>query len=160
MRKTSIIIAGILAIALLMGCQRLTPPDIPPADTLPADGQGGPAVDLPAPGEDNADTPGIAEFGAAGKILSIKESDTKDVLGIIEVKGEKDTGQMYDYAMVTITPDTKIDVDGPASFSDLTEGMQVTVFFDGAVAESYPVQGKARQVVAVIQSGDVSKPGE
>jgi len=149
MRKISAFIISVMALALLAGCGTQTPPDI-----LPTDGQGGPAVVIPASTDDGVNVPGkqhgFAEYGAAGKILSISESDTEDVLGVIEVKGDRDTGQMYDYAMVTITPDTKIDVNGPASFTDLTEGMQVTVFFAGAVAESYPVQGKARQIVAVI----------
>lgn len=145
-RKLSIIIIGVLAAALLAGCGS--------PQTLPADDTGGPAVDLPAPA-DGGDAPGeqcdLAEYGAAGEILSITESENEDILGIIEVKGEPDNGAVYDYAMVTITPDTRIDSNGPASFSDLEVGMQVTVFFDGAVAESYPVQGRASQVVVINQ---------
>mgnify|MGYP000020601048 CR=1 FL=1 len=147
-RKISFFIIGVMSIALLAGCRQIPP------DTLPADGPGGPAVDVPAPASDGAGTPpeqcGFAEFGAAGKILSIAESEDDNILGIIEVKADRDTGQIYDYAMVTITPDTRIDLNGPASFSDLEEEMQVTVFFDGGVDESYPVQGTARQVVVVV----------
>ena len=145
-RKISILMIGILAAVLLAGCG--TPRTLPTEDT------GGPAVDLPAPANDG-DAPGeqcdFAEYGAAGEILSITESGNEDILGVIEVKGEPDNGAVYDYAMVTITPDTMIDCNGPASFSDLEVGMQVTVFFDGAVAESYPVQGRASQVVVVNQ---------
>ena len=156
MRKISIFIIGVMTLALFTGCRSQTPPDI-----LPADGQGGPAVDLPAPTSNGNNTPDeqcdFAEFGAAGTILSIQESENEDILGIIEVKGDNDTGAMYDYAMVTITPDTKIDNNGPASFSDFTEGMQVTVFFDGAVAESYPVQGTASQVSVVVTEEPVEE---
>ena len=140
-RLPSILIIVALALSLLAGCRAA--PEI-----LPAGVPGGPAVDLPAPAEDGTDDSEcqFAEFGAAGEILSIKESDAEGVLGTIEVKATRDTGQMYDYAMVTITPDTAIYAETDMSFGDLTVGMDVTVFFDGAVAESYPVQGTARQV--------------
>ena len=155
MRKISIII-GILALALLAGCG--TTPDILPTDNpgyLPTDGQGGSSVDLPANTGDDIEAPttrcDFAEFGVSGEVLSIDGSEDGDTLGIIEVKGEPDNGAAYDYAMVTITPDTEIYKNGAIHFSDLETGMYVNVFFDGAVAESYPVQGTAALVNVVTE---------
>lgn len=155
-KRFSILIIGILTLALLAGCR--TAPDILPTDNpgaLPTDGQGGPAVDLPANTGDDIEAPttrcDFAEFSVSGEIRSIDESEDGDILGIIEVKGEPDNGATYDYAMVTITPDTEIYKNGAIRFGDLETGMYVNVFFDGAVAESYPVQGTAALVNVVTE---------
>ena len=154
MRKISIFIIGILALALLAGC-RGNP------ELLPTDGPGGPPVDLPAPVSDGDGTPvedcDLVEYGVAGDILSINASDNPDILGTIEVKGEPDNGAMYDYATVTVTADTEIYGNDTTSFDDLETGMYVTVFFDGAVAESYPVQGRAAQVNVVVNEEPVEE---
>jgi len=139
MRKISIIFIGILALALLAGCR--TAPE-----TLPTDGPN-------TPGE-QCD---LVEFGVSGEILSIDVSDDGDILGIIEVKGEPDNGSTYDYGMVSVTPDTEIYGNDALAFSDLAVGMSVNVFFDGAVAESYPVQGTASQVNVVVNEDPVEE---
>ena len=58
----------------------------------------------------------------------------------------------YDKAMVRITDDTDIlRLNGStyeeAAFADLEQGQWVDVWFAGAVAESYPVQGTAKTVL-------------
>jgi len=59
----------------------------------------------------------------------------------------------YDRAAVRIADDTKVlyETDGGAyeegTFDDLAEGQLVDVWFTGAVAESYPVQGTAKVVL-------------
>ena len=136
----------ILALAALAGC-RSNPQPLPMPVDLPTKDDA-PVNILPAERDDAAASGGctLVEYGVAGEILGITASDREDVLGTIEVKGELDNGAMYDYAMATITPDTAIYLDDEIGFEDLEVGMYVTVFFDGPVAESYPVQGRAAQV--------------
>jgi hypothetical protein len=76
----------------------------------------------------------------------------KGLLGTIRVEGKKEKGTQYDKAVISITTDTKIyKLDGkkrkPAKFEDLKKGLLVQALFTGPVAESYPVQAKAREVV-------------
>lgn len=60
-----------------------------------------------------------------------------------------------DKASVAVTSSTRITRraqgggEVAASFRDLVPGLQVEVWFDGPVATSYPVQGKAQTVVIV-----------
>ena len=57
---------------------------------------------------------------------------------------EQPPGAVSDRAMVTVTDQTLVARNGrriPAQ--DLEVGMTVRVWFEGAVAESYPVQGTA-----------------
>ena len=58
----------------------------------------------------------------------------------------------YDKAMVRITDETDIlrqsdSTYEEAAFEDLAQGQLVDVWFTGAVAESYPVQGTAKTVL-------------
>lgn len=135
-KRVSIVLTLALSVMLLAGCQGKP-------RTLPADGN---TDALPDAGSGAAAGCDLVEYGVAGEILSITDSADSDALGTIEVKGEPDNGATYDYATVTITPDTVIYQDDEINYEDLQTGMYVTVFFDGAVAESYPVQGRASQV--------------
>ena len=60
-----------------------------------------------------------------------------------------------DKASVAVTSSTRITRraqgggEAAATFRDLVPGLQVEVWFDGPVATSYPVQGKAQAVVIV-----------
>jgi len=76
--------------------------------------------------------------------------NAKDVLGSILVEGPK--GQTYDKAAIRITTDTKIfKQEGKdrkaASVDDLKVGAKVEAKFVGPVAESYPVQARAGEIV-------------
>lgn len=59
-----------------------------------------------------------------------------------------------DKASVAVTSSTRITRRSPsgevaATFRDLVPGLRVEVWFDGPVATSYPVQGKAQALVIV-----------
>lgn len=67
----------------------------------------------------------------------------------ILVQGEKAADTRYDKASVKVTAQTVIENAGnsrTAKMSELTDGTVIEVVFDGAVAESYPVQGTATSV--------------
>jgi len=88
----------------------------------------------------------LVEYGVAGYITEITVSENESILGTILVEGSKDNGAMYDKAMVTINPDTKIYLSDLTDFDALEVGMYVNVFFTGTVKESYPVQADAQQI--------------
>lgn len=69
---------------------------------------------------------------------------------VILVEGKKEDGSTYDKARVTINKDTKIyEKDNEISAKDLRLHMYIEVYYNGAVAESYPVQMGADKVVVV-----------
>jgi hypothetical protein len=75
-----------------------------------------------------------------------------DVLGSILIEGELGRGRQFDRASVTIREATRI-YDGRAGepvearFEDLEVGQRVQAAFTGPVAESYPVQATASQIL-------------
>lgn len=86
---------------------------------------------------------------------------------VILVEGKKENDTMYDKARVTIRKDTKVyenDKEIPAK--DLKMHMLVEVYYDGAVAESYPVQMGAEKIVVVARPAivgnitDISKEND
>ncbi len=77
-----------------------------------------------------------------------------DVIGSVRIEGTIDDDTSYDKAIVRVEGDTKIfRHDGEqlieATFADLAVGQTVEAWFTGPVAESYPVQAKASQIVIV-----------
>ncbi|MTI79385.1 MAG: DUF3221 domain-containing protein [Firmicutes bacterium] len=88
----------------------------------------------------------FVEYGVAGYITDITVSEKETILGTIKVEGSKDNGAIYDKAVVTVTPTTKINIDNFTDFNALEVGMYVNIFFDGSVRESYPVQADAKQI--------------
>lgn len=85
------------------------------------------------------------DIGIRGEVKEIFKGD-KDITGIY-VEGEIDEYSAYDKASISFTDKTKIYMGGnKVDFNELKEGQIVEVIFDGAVAESYPVQGKAKKV--------------
>lgn len=91
-----------------------------------------------------------------GEIKVVKEANEdakkKGVLGSLRVEGAKEDTTDYDKAVISITKDTKISkVMGkefmPAKFEDLKKGCKVRANFKGPVAESYPVQATAGDIV-------------
>jgi hypothetical protein len=75
-----------------------------------------------------------------------------DVLGSILIEGELGRGMPFDRASVTIREGTSIYDDRArelveARFEDLEVGQRVQAVFTGPVAESYPVQATASQIL-------------
>lgn len=89
--------------------------------------------------------------GVNGTITIISFDDNSNVTSIL-VEGEQeitDKGYYYDKAHVSITEVTKIysgKGDKEIPTNELKEGMNVEVIFYGPVAESYPVQAKAKTI--------------
>jgi hypothetical protein len=87
----------------------------------------------------------FVEYGVAGEIVEIKEDEASGTMTIL-VKGDEDNGATYTEGWVTIIEETKIYKNEPVKMDALELNMYVNVFFDGAVAESFPVQGTAKQI--------------
>jgi len=83
--------------------------------------------------------------GIVGQIKTIAHSDGSGVWGALLVEGgNQPEGAVSDKAMVTITDETLIARNTRwIPPEDLAVGMTVRVWFEGPVAESYPVQGSA-----------------
>lgn len=84
--------------------------------------------------------------GIVGAITSVESSDS-GVTVLVE-GGQQPAGAVSDKASVRVTDDTTvIDTDGSSTDpARLATGMRVRVWFEGPVAESYPVQGTAAVV--------------
>ncbi len=84
------------------------------------------------------------DIGIRGEVKEIYK-DEEGITGIY-VEGEVGEDTVYDKASISFTKKTKVyKGDNKVDFSDLKEGQIVEVTFEGAVAESYPVQGKAKK---------------
>lgn len=86
--------------------------------------------------------------------VSPADDDAKKagVLGTILMEGRKDKDTEYEKAMVKVTKATKIFQQvgrelKPASFDDIKPGVKMEIQFQGAVAESFPVQATAGKIV-------------
>jgi beta-N-acetylhexosaminidase len=74
------------------------------------------------------------------------------LVGSILVEGSVENDTQFDKASIAITPETQIfeqvgQTQSPASFEALQTGQQVEAWFTGPVAESYPVQAVASDIV-------------
>jgi len=92
------------------------------------------------------DAPGIT-----GTITTLQRTDSADggALATILVEGGlQPAGAVSDKASVRITGTTDVfDAQGSSvTWESLAQGQEVEVWFDGPVAESYPVQGTAGAV--------------
>jgi len=115
-------LAAAVGLALLAGCG--------------GDGEGAPVTGGP-------DVRGVITSISAG---------SGDVLGSVRIEGAIDQDTEYDKAVVRVEDDTKIYRQSggqltEATFADLAVGQTVEAWFTGPVAESYPVQAKASQIV-------------
>jgi hypothetical protein len=77
-----------------------------------------------------------------------------EVMGSILIEGELEEDTSFDRASVTVTEDTRIYIQRggermDAAFSDLQVGQYVEASFTGPVAESYPVQTTAGEIVVL-----------
>lgn len=85
--------------------------------------------------------------GITGRITSATPGDEHPSSFLVE-GGPQPLGAVSDRAQVTVNPGTMFfDAKGePTKGAGATVGAKVRVWFDGAVAESYPVQGTAQAV--------------
>ena len=102
-------------------------------------------------GGDTAPTSGDPDI--RGVITSITDG-AGDVIGSVRIEGAIDQDTEYDKAIVRVESDTSIyrqagNAMMEVTFGDLTVGQTVEAWFTGPVAESYPVQVKASQIVIV-----------
>jgi hypothetical protein len=84
--------------------------------------------------------------------ISVMESGAGGMLGSILIEGELEKDTQFDKASVTVTEETRIfrqldDETVEADFADLSVGQRVQAVFTGPVAESYPVQATAAEIV-------------
>ena len=85
-----------------------------------------------------------------GFITGITAIDNKDVVGSIAVESHAD--KLVEKYVVRITEDTGLfrlhgDEYTEITFADLAEKQWLDIWFDGPVAESWPMQAKALHVV-------------
>ncbi len=81
-----------------------------------------------------------------GEITGINISNDNKIVSIM-VEGEFEEDTSFDKASIRIDKNTKIymaNTKTEISTDELKEGMKVEAIFDGPVAESYPVQAKAK----------------
>jgi len=107
----------------------------PPVDTPPAHVAGGPSI-----------------RGVISTLSAADGSWSAGVLGSVLIEGKLQSDTSFDKASVTVTDKTKIyleDAQGRhlVDFSYLRVGQIVAATFTGAVAESYPVQATASEIV-------------
>jgi len=90
-----------------------------------------------------ADAPGVI----VGTVTSLVPGDDRPASILVEEPAPPADGTL-DKAQVTIAPSTQFfGPDGAeAAASTIVKGASVKVWFEGPVAESYPVQGTARAV--------------
>lgn len=102
--------------------------------------------------------PGSGDPDIRGLITSISDG-SGDVIGNIRIEGTIESDTEYDKAVVRIESDTRIlrqvgDATQELAYSDLKVGQTVEAWFTGPVAESYPVQAKASQIVVLAEPAD------
>lgn len=87
-----------------------------------------------------------------GSITQRSAGSGGDLLGSILVEGQTEEGTSFDKASIAITGNTRIFEQigqnrQQTTFAALQVGRQVEAWFDGPVAESYPVQATASDIV-------------
>ena len=118
------------------------------------------ALLLGACSSDGDATPTDGDPDIRGAITSISDG-SGDVVGSVRIEGTIDDDTEYDKAVVRVESDTRIlrgagDVVTPSevTFADLQVGQTVEAWFTGPIAESYPVQVKASQIVILAEPAD------
>jgi len=107
---------------------------------------------------DAAPAPITGDPDIRGAITSISAGDG-DVIGSVRIVGAIAQDTAYDRAVVRVESDTRIlrgagNATMEVTFGDLTVGQTVEAWFTGPVAESYPVQAKASQIVILAEPAD------
>ena len=98
-----------------------------------------------------AQRPPSSPPGIIGTVTSVVPGDGRPAQVMVESTGTPTPGTISDKAAVNIPPTTRFfDASGNPSSLDaiaaIRVGSQLRVWFQGAVAESYPVQGSADAV--------------
>jgi len=109
-----------------------------------------------APGGKGADIRGNI------KSVSAAKSEAGGMLGSVLIEGEIEEDTEFDRASVTVMEETVIyeqlgEEVVEAAFSDLQAGQRVEAAFTGPVAESYPVQATAAEIV-ILAAGTPGSP--
>ncbi|HEX7524681.1 MAG TPA: hypothetical protein VF327_00165, partial [Gaiellaceae bacterium] len=117
------------------GGEPVSPVDTPPVVTPPPHVAGGPSIS-----------------GVISTLSAADGSWSAGVLGSVLIEGKLQSDTSFDKASVTVTDKTRIyleDAQGrhAVDFSYLRVGQIVAATFTGAVAESYPVQATASEIV-------------
>jgi hypothetical protein len=94
--------------------------------------------------------PVTTESDFTGFITGVTAIDNKDIVGSIAVESHAD--KLVEKYVVTITKDSTLfrlvgDNYHEISFGDIEQKQWLDIWFDGPVAESWPMQAKALQVV-------------
>ena len=89
--------------------------------------------------------------GITGSVVSIVSGDGRPASMLVENTGTPVAGAISDKAQVTLPPATMFFAPGGEvatldSIAHIAKGTRVRVWFEGAVSESYPVQGSAKAV--------------
>ncbi len=87
-----------------------------------------------------------------GSITSRTSAPGGDLVGSILVEGQVEAGTTFDKATIAVTVKTRIfeqtaQERRQATFDALQMGRTIEAWFDGPVAESYPVQATASDIV-------------
>lgn len=92
--------------------------------------------------------PPAEPVGIRGTITAKEPGDGRPAAITVEGPQQQPEGAASDKARVTITPQTRFydEAGKPNDPAQLKVGVNVDVWFEGAVAESYPVQGSAKAV--------------
>ncbi|MDR3687289.1 MAG: DUF3221 domain-containing protein [Coriobacteriia bacterium] len=99
----------------------------------------------------SAPQPPSEPAGITGSVASVVSGDGRPASMLVESTGTPIAGAISDKAQVNIPPATMFfDSSGKVatldSIAHIAKGTRVRVWFEGAVAESYPVQGSAKAV--------------
>ncbi len=97
--------------------------------------------------------------GIEGVVTNVDEAVSGSFVYLVEVPeaqrgSDEVAGYVSDKAAVTADADTALFDDNGESGDSVTiaEGSRVRVWFEGAVAESYPVQGRAKVIQVLAES--------
>lgn len=102
-------------------------------------------------GQDQTKDSDLVVYGLAGYIKEI-ETNSNGTMGIL-VEGELGkNGADYHRGYVTVTEETIVYGEAGQTDQELEVGQYVTIFFDGDVMESDPIQARARQINIVPES--------
>jgi hypothetical protein len=96
--------------------------------------------------------PALSAADVRGKITNIAVNTANPALGTVLIEGKTEKDTSVDKASTRVTAQTTISrmQDGKkvaAKFTDLKVGQTVEATFTGPVAESYPVQAAAKEIV-------------
>ncbi len=134
MKSRLLAIAGLLGLLplILTGCQSQIAPSMTPTEIVPRLATQNPSI--------------------RGAIVEIHTSNGQ--LNGLYVVGQKETDTTYDKAMAGITAQTVVLIKKNSIYetltpSDLKVGQIVAILFTGPIGTSYPVQGRALEILII-----------